>query len=198
MAKKTEVYSVAAMLYSPSFKNSLEGVVKTSGIQKILNNPEDNLILCIPEDYHFTISYIEFCLSDWVTDIPDRIRTAIFSALADKNITLPFKRLAVIYKYFFAEYDMENLREFKNSLLVALQKEFPQGIFGFEEEYFPHITLARFNMPAEIPRIITRELIQTQIKNKEIQQPPFLPPLIINKSLELKIGVKVQESNFLA
>lgn len=196
MANKIEVYSVAAMLYSPTFKN-LENMCITSGIQQILSNPEDNMVYSAPEDYHVTISYIEFRKEDWADDIPARMHILVSSLLADKNITLLFKRLGILYKYFFAEYYMEDLIAFKHALLVAQQKEFPQGIFGFEVEYFPHITLARFNVPANMPRIIKRELIATQIRGQEIQQPTLVSPLVITSALELRIGIKLQESNFL-
>ena len=197
MTQKVEVYTIAAMLYSPLLKNDLEHIGTASNIKTILCNPDDNLALSDPADYHLTISYIEFHQEDWSEDIPAKLQTLISSMLQDQKIGLPFRRLGVLYKYFFAEFAINNLIYFKADLLNALKKEFPQGIYGFEQEYFPHVTLARFYVPPETPRIIKRELISTSIRRQEIVQPKLVNPLLIDKDWTLKIGVKVRESNFL-
>lgn len=185
------------MLYSPLFKYNLESLRFTSGIKEILCNVEDRLIFSEPEDYHLTLSYIEFHTEDWSEDIPHKIHQLISSILDSQKIHLPFKRLGTLYKYFFAEFCIENLIDFKQTLLTMLEKEFPKGIYGFEQEYFPHITLGRFYVPPDIPRIIKRELIATQIRGQELYQPHFVEPLLITNDCSLKIGIQLQESNFL-
>lgn len=196
MIQKPEVYSIAAMLYSDKFQKDLADIAIASGIQEILAASEDDLKFCDPHDYHLTISYLEVRIEDWSENILHKIYQVISSSLKNKQIILPFVRLGILYKYFFAEYANDNLLEFKQELLKSLQKEIPQGIYGFETEYFPHITVARFN-PLNIPKIIKRELISTCLRGVELKQPEVSNSAIIDANCILKVNARLQESNFL-
>lgn len=197
-----KVHSIGVMVNYPQLHEQFLKINEQykSGLSKILGKEIDSVSFLKPKDMHLSLLMFEIRPQDWSDTIPGKVDEIVKQVLAKMkgNCELDFRRTALLPGALLLEYkNAKCFEDIKRALVDHVKKNIPNAVIGYENEYFPHISLA-YGVKAEVPfDPIEEKPISTIINGQEIPQLNNAPNIDLNKKSDVVISHEFWNADFI-